>query len=65
MTELTHDGAAAVDRQYYWRLIDDDTPRGTKLQLINRRDGVAQYGPIHGRVCHFTHWAPLPVFKKD
>ena len=61
----TNDKAATVDTEYHWRLIDADTPRGTKLQLINRRAGVATYGQIFGSDSFWTHWAPLPSFKKD
>lgn len=50
-----------VDRGYHWRPIDAHTPRSQKLQLINRRDGVAVYGAI-GANTTWTHWAPLPSF---
>lgn len=61
----TNDRAAVVDTSYHWRKIDDDTPRGTKLQLINRRANVAAYGPLFGSDSFWTHWAPLPTFPKD
>lgn len=61
----TSDRAAIVDTTYHWREIDEDTPRGTKLQLINRRAGVATYGQIFGSDCFWTHWAPLPTFSKE
>ena len=57
-------GAATVDRAYHWRAVSADTPRGTKLQLINQADGVAhhsQYQPGS----EWTHWAPLPTFSND
>ena len=44
-------GAAAVDPAYRWRPVGADTPRGVKLQLIVRGDGVAhhdQYQPGGG-----------------
>lgn len=63
--KTTNDHAATVDSLYHWRLIDKDTPRGTKLQLINHRAGVATYGQIYGSNCFWTHWAPCPTFKKD
>lgn len=65
MTTLTYDGAAAVDRTYHWLEIDEHTPRGTKLQLIHRPSGSACYGPLFGNNNFWTHWAPLPTFKKD
>jgi hypothetical protein len=55
--------AAVVDDQYPWRPITADTPRGQKLQLINRQSGVAQYGELHTDATWFTHWAPLPTFR--
>jgi hypothetical protein len=57
-------GAACVDSSYHWRPVDKDTPRSTKLQLINEATGVATYGQITVD-SWFTHWAPLPTFKRD
>ena len=57
-------GAAVVDRAYPWIPVDANTPRGSKLQLIVKADGVAlhgQYQPGTG----WTHWAPLPTFSND
>lgn len=65
MTDKTHDGAAAIDRGYHWRRIDDNTPLGTKLQLVNKSAGVATYGRIYSRDPWWTHWAPLPTFEKE
>jgi hypothetical protein len=62
MTKLTHDKAAAVDPGYHWIPVGPDTPRGTKLQLINRTLGVAVYGQYTPGM-NWTHWAPLPTFK--
>ena len=63
--KLTQDGAAAVDQTYFWRPIDKDTPRGTKLQLIHRPSGVAVHGPLFTNDTFWTHWTPLPSFKKE
>ena len=60
----TSDQAAVVDTEYHWRPINPDTPRGTKLQLISRKHGVATYGSISSNETFFTHWAPLPTFKE-
>lgn len=60
---LSTDRAAAVDRGYKWLPIDADTPRGVKLQLINRVAGVAQYGRLGTVETFYTHWAPLPTFE--
>jgi hypothetical protein len=62
-TKLTSDNAAVVDSEYYWREISSDPPpTGAKVQLINRRAGVAQYGTYSHKDDWYTHWAPLPVF---
>ena len=55
--------AAAIDHGYHWRRVDADTPIGVKMQLINRRYGVATYGMLTSDKQFFTHWAPLPTFK--
>lgn len=55
-------GAAVVNTQTRWIPIDGNTPRGTKLQLINKKARVAVYGVLGPRDDFFTHWHPLPVF---
>jgi hypothetical protein len=60
---INSDRSAAVDHSYNWRPIDKHTPRGVKLQLINRTAGVAIYGQIQTTETFFTHWAPMPKFK--
>lgn len=65
MTDTNHDKTASIDRGYHWRPIDSNTPRGVKMQLINKFSGVAVYGTLGADVPWFTHWAPLPTFKKD
>lgn len=64
MIKSTSDRAATVDTAYHWRPVGPDTPRGTKVQLINRRFGIAVYGQFQPGA-NWTHWAPLPTFKKD
>lgn len=54
----------AVDREYYWRPIAT-CPHGVKVQLINRMYGVAVYGQYRPKETFWTHWAPLPVFRKE
>lgn len=55
----------AADTAYNWRSIaSDPPPQGVKLQLINDRYGVATYGTWHTG-SDWTHWAPLPTFKKE
>lgn len=64
-TSPNSDRTAVVDRTYHWLPIDANTPRGCKLQLIRKDDGVAHYGQLFSGDKHWTHWAPLPTFKKD
>ena len=65
MTDINSSATAAVDREYHWLPVDADTPRGVKLQLIRRQDGVAHCGQLFANNKHWTHWAPLPTFNKD
>lgn len=54
-----------VDHSYRWIPIDHNTPRGVKIQLINRHYGVANYGVLNNATeAFYTHWAPLPTFDK-
>jgi hypothetical protein len=63
-TRLTTDRTAVVDGAYRWREIDDSTPKGVKLQLIRQGAGVAIYGTLGTSTDWFTHWAPLPTFRR-
>lgn len=56
---LNSSHTVAVATDYYWIPINDDTPRGVKLQLLSI-GGVATYGTYNGKDKFFTHWAPLP-----
>lgn len=55
----------AIDPAVHWRPIDADTPRGVKVQVINRKDNVAHYSIILPNNVHWTHWAHLPTFADD
>lgn len=55
--------SALVDHGYHWRPITAATPRGVKLQLINRQAGVAIYGKLGKANDFWTHYAPLPTFE--
>jgi hypothetical protein len=63
--KITADGAAAVAPDCHWIPIGPDTPRGASMWLINRRSGVAQKGHYDPNDKFFTHWFPLPTFKKE
>lgn len=56
---------ALVDKAYHWRKIDERTPRGVKLQLINRSAGVACHGSLGTDTGFWTHWCPLPTFDPN
>ncbi len=58
------DLAASVSDGFHWMPIDANTPRGCKLQLINEFAGVACYGSLGTADFYWTHWAPLPTFRK-
>jgi hypothetical protein len=58
---VTRTAAVALNQQ--WSLIDSDTPRGVKIQLISKQAGVATYGSLGSKNDHFTHWAPLPAWE--
>jgi hypothetical protein len=58
----TNNGAAVVDTTIHWISIEEKAPPSGKLQLINRRLGVAVYGNYQ-KGLNWTHWAPLPTFK--
>lgn len=63
VNNTNRDQTVAVDHSYHWQLITDQTPRGKKLQLINKNAGVATYGSLGTEPSFWTHWAPLPTFK--
>lgn len=60
--KLTNDRSAAVNTELPWLDIKTNPPPlGTKLQLINRKLGVAVYGN-YTRGVGWTHWQALPKF---
>ncbi|MCE2983412.1 MAG: hypothetical protein LW832_07585, partial [Parachlamydia sp.] len=59
------DGCAIVDADYHWIEINDDTPINAMMLLINKHSGVLHKGTHNKLNNFFTHWAPLPTFKKD
>jgi hypothetical protein len=62
-SRLSSDGSTLVSDAYHWMPIAN-APLNAKLQLINRADGVANYGTITNANRHlFTHYAELPTFK--
>lgn len=68
MTEnlkLNHTGSVLVDKTYHWIPIDPkNPPRGSKLQLIDRRAGSATYGAWTPG-SYWTHYQGLPTFDPN
>lgn len=66
---MTHhkssDGAAIVAPDFHWIPIDENTPIGKSILLISKKSGVLQKGQYVKNDPFFTHWAPMPTFKKE
>ena len=58
-------GTVAVATDTYWEPITKETPRGVKMQCIDKRSGVANITVLRSDENFFTHWAPLPKWKDD
>jgi hypothetical protein len=59
---LNSSGSVAVDHNYFFERIDENTPQGVKLQLLGQ-GGVAIYGTYRKGDDFWTHWAPLPKVR--
>jgi len=64
-TAISSDGAAVVNHAAHWMPINDSTPRGVKMMLISDKYGIAQISIYSPSDKYFTHWHPLPTFKKE
>ena len=63
--KTTSDNAAVVDTEFHWVDVNArQPPLGTKILVINKTYGVATIG-LWQRSSWWTHWAPLPTFKKN
>ena len=62
--KLTADGAAAVTPDIHWLPINDATPIGARMLLIEKSQGIA-FVRAHFHGDGFDHWFPLPTFRKD
>jgi len=62
--KLNKDKSVAVAVDYYWQPIDENTPRGVKIQMLGA-GGVAAYGQWNGKKDFWTHWAPLPRTRHE
>jgi len=59
------DGAALIDPVATWVEISDENqpPAGVKMQLINKKLGIATIGTYDKEKSDFTHYAGLPKFE--
>ena len=65
MIKHTADRSTVVDTSVHWiDARETPPPRGSKLLCINKRLGVAVLS-VWIPDFKFTHWAPLPTFRKD
>jgi len=62
--KLTADGAAVVAPDVKWIRIDERTPIGSRMQIIDKAQNIA-YTRAHYKGDGFTHWFPVPTFSKD
>lgn len=63
---MSSDKVAVVDTAVHWIPINESTPRGKKIQLINRRYGSATQGVLDAsNSSGWTHWQALPTFAED
>ena len=62
---LSSDGAALIDPASVWVEISDENkpPAGVKMQLINKKLGIATIGTYDKNKSDFTHYAGLPYFE--
>ena len=61
----TSNKAAIVDKDYHWiDAKETPPPSGMKMLMIDRRLGVAVLGSWRDSD-GWTHWCPLPTFKKS
>jgi hypothetical protein len=60
----TADGAAIVAPNIKWLKIDASTPLNTRMQLIEKAQGVA-YTRVHHEGDGFDHWFPVPTFEEE
>ena len=65
--KLSSDRAAMVEPSQHWIRIEEETAPnpGSKVLLINEHYGVAIVSTWRPSDTYWTHWYPLPTFKKD
>lgn len=61
---LNTEKTVAVDRDYFMRPIDSETPLGVSLLLGNKAAGVTRHGVLKDGDTFWTHWSPFPKFPE-
>ena len=62
--KLNADKTAVVAPDVKWIRIDEHTPIGAKMQIIDKKQNIA-FTRTHFKGDGFTHWFPVPTFDKD
>ena len=61
----TSNKSAMVDKDYHWLdAKENPPPNGPKMLMIDKKLGVAVLGTWRDND-RWTHWCPLPTFKKS
>ena len=62
--KLSSDGAAVVAPNVKWIRIDERTPIGCRMQLVDKAQNIA-FTRVHHKSDGFTHWFPVPTYDED
>ncbi len=62
--KLTADGAACVAPDVKWLRIDERTPIGSRMQLVDKKQNIS-FTRVHYKGDGFTHWFPVPTYDED
>jgi len=60
--KLNTDRTAAVSLDAVWLKIDEHTPIGSRMQLIDKKQNIA-FTRVHHKGDGFTHWFPVPKWE--
>lgn len=61
--KITSDGAAIVAPDVKWLSIDEFTPIGVRMQLVDKAQNIA-FTRVHRKGDGFTHWFPVPTYDE-
>ena len=62
---VSSDGTAIVDDTFKMYPINNDTPRGYKMLLLNSYAGILYIGVLGAKTQGATHWSPCLTTDKD